>query len=69
MTTDKIKWVSPTGYTVVHEAANGTITYKFPDKPHPQPACEYKRTTTNVGLKPIADNAMIDAPAMEGTPA
>ena len=45
--TSPIKWVSPTGLTLMHEDG----TYSFPSTPHPQP--KYKDTSNKgtFGLK------------------
>ena len=47
-----IKWVSPTGLTVMHEDAFGNVTYEFPTVKHPQLPQKDTSTKGTYGLKP-----------------
>ncbi|AYB70471.1 hypothetical protein SEA_JUBIE_129 [Mycobacterium phage Jubie] len=58
MTAGKIIWVSPTGLTLMHQAEDGTISYSFPNEPHPQPKVRLAPTKSKVGLKSLANAAM-----------
>ncbi|QWT30642.1 hypothetical protein SEA_ROSE5_127 [Mycobacterium phage Rose5] len=45
------KWVSPTGFTVMYEDAEGNVTYEFPSEPHPQLPCRDTSNKGKFGLK------------------
>ncbi|QFG10359.1 hypothetical protein J4U00_gp120 [Mycobacterium phage DyoEdafos] len=64
MTEAKIKWVSPTGLTVIYE--DGTTV--FPDEPHPQLPFKDTSNRGKFGLKAaveaVADDDLDDALAM-----
>ncbi|OYN81760.1 hypothetical protein [Mycolicibacterium sphagni] len=55
--TNTVKWVSPTGFTVMHQAEDGTVSYTFPSEPHPQLEAPVTSKGT-LGLKPMTDAAM-----------
>ncbi|QDK03924.1 hypothetical protein SEA_LEWAN_137 [Mycobacterium phage Lewan] len=59
MSTAKIKWVSPTGLTVIYE--DGTTV--FPDEPHPQLPFKDTSNRGKFGLKGAVQAAMDDTEA------
>lgn len=66
MSNSQIKWVSPTGYTVMHEHADGSVSYTFPSEPHPQLPCE---DTSNKGAYGLKGKAVAALDADEATDA
>lgn len=42
----------------MHQAEDGTISYSFPNEPHPQPKVRLAPTKSKVGLKSLANAAM-----------
>lgn len=50
----------------MHEHADGSITYTFPNEPHPQLAFKDTSNKGALGLKAMTEDAMTDALAMAG---
>lgn len=56
-----IKWVSPTGMTVMHEDADGTVRYEFPTVKHPQLPQKNTSNAGTYGLKAKANAAQVES--------
>ncbi|WZB38410.1 hypothetical protein SEA_BAZZLE_134 [Mycobacterium phage Bazzle] len=63
MSNSRVKWVSPTGYTVMHEHEDGSVTYDFPTERHPQLPRKDTSNKGKFGLKGAVQAAMDEAEA------
>ena len=55
--TKTLKWVSPTGRTLVYQHDDGSTTYEFPDTPHKQLPYTDTSNKGKYGLKSAATKA------------
>ncbi|WP_124712936.1 hypothetical protein [Mycolicibacterium nivoides] len=65
MSNSRVKWVSPTGFTVMYEHEDGSVSYDFPTERHPQLPREDTSNKGKFGLKGAVQAVMADEDAAD----